>query len=104
MSNTIANVYTDFSGLNELGLQARTAPEEAASEVAKQFESIFIGLMMKSMRDATPKDSLFNSDQMEAYQDIFDKQLALDMASKGGLGLAHIIEQQIAMTGGIPDA
>lgn len=98
MSNATANVYTDFSGLNKLGLQARTAPEEAAKEVAEQFESIFISLMMKSMRDATPKDSLFNSDQMEAYQDIFDKQLALDMASSGGLGLAEIIERQILAT------
>ena len=38
------------------------------------------------MRSATPKDSLFNSDQMEAYQDIADKQLAVDMATSGGLG------------------
>lgn len=104
MSNVTANVYTDFAGLDALGLQARTAPEEAASEVARQFESIFISMMMKSMRDATPRDSLFNSNQMEAYQDIFDKQLALDMSSRGGLGLAQIIEKQILMTRGFSDA
>ena len=100
---TVANVYTDFSGLNALGLKARTAPEEAVSEGAKQFESLFISMMMKSMRDATPKDSLFNSDQMEAYQDIFDKQLAVDMATKGGLGLAEIIERQIAVKGAVAE-
>jgi flagellar protein FlgJ len=100
MTDSVANVYTDFSGLKSLSAQAREKPSEAAREVAEQFESIFIELMMKSMRSATPKDSLFNSDQMEAYQDIFDKQLAIDMASSGGLGLAEIIQQQIAYTQG----
>ncbi|PCI81636.1 MAG: hypothetical protein COB20_01400 [SAR86 cluster bacterium] len=100
MTNSVARVYTDFSGLKELSAQARTEPNAAAKEVAQQFESIFIELMMKSMRSATPKDSLFNSDQMEAYQDISDKQLAVDMAASGGLGLAEIIQRQIANTPG----
>lgn len=100
MTNSVAQVYTDFSGLKELSAQARAKPDAAAAEVAQQFESIFIELMMKSMRDATPQDSLFNSDQMEAYQDIFDKQLAVDMASSGGLGLAEIIQRQIANSPG----
>lgn len=104
MSDATANVYTDFSGLNALGLKARSAPAEAAGEVAQQFEAIFIGMVMKSMREATPEDSLFGSDQMEAYQDIFDKQLALDLATKGGLGLASLIEEQIALSGGLTDA
>ncbi|MEX0963841.1 MAG: rod-binding protein [Pseudohongiellaceae bacterium] len=104
MSNAVANIYTDFSGLKELSAQARTEPNAAAVEVAQQFESIFIELMMKSMREATAKDSLFSSDQMEAYQDIFDKQLAVDMAGSGGLGLAEIIQRQIASTPGFASA
>jgi len=100
MTNSVAKVYTDFSGLKELSAQARVEPNAAAKEVAQQFESIFIEIMMKSMRSATPKDSLFNSDQMEAYQDIADKQLAVDMATSGGLGLAQIIQRQIANTPG----
>lgn len=100
MIDSVARVYTDFSGLKELGAQAGIEPNAAAKEVAQQFESIFIELMMKSMRDATPKDSLFNSDQMEAYQDIADKQMAVDIAASGGLGLAEIIQRQIANTPG----
>ncbi len=100
MTNTVAQIYTDFSGLKELSAKAQKEPDAAALEVAQQFESIFIELMMKSMRDATPQDSLFSSDQMEAYQDIFDKQLAVDMAASGGLGLAEIIQRQIASASG----
>lgn len=100
MADSIAQVYTDFSGLKDLGVQARLEPNAAAKEVAQQFESIFIEIMMKSMRSATPKDGLFGSDQMEAYQDMADKQLAIDMAASGGLGIAEIIQQQIMQTQG----
>lgn len=96
MDTGLASVYNDFSGLTNLKSQARTEPNQAAHEVAQQFESIFVGMMMKAMRSATPTDSLFNSDQMEVYQEMFDKQLALDLSAKGGLGLARIIEEQIA--------
>jgi len=96
MATALAGVYNDFSGLSNLRQQARVEPNQAAHEVAQQFESIFVGMMMKAMRSAMPADSLFNSDQMEAYQDMFDKQLAVDLSTKGGLGLARIIEQQIA--------
>lgn len=90
-----AQVYSDFSGLAELRRQAGSNPEKAAKEVAQQFESLFVGMMVKSMRDTLPKDGLFSSNQMEAYQDMFDKQLALDLSSKGGIGLAEVIERQI---------
>lgn len=96
MATSVANVYNDFSGLTNLKTQAREKPNEAAREVAQQFESIFVGMVMKAMRSATPQDSLFNSNQMEVYQEMFDKQLALDLSASGGLGLARIIEQQIS--------
>lgn len=98
METGLAGVYNDFAGLNSLRQLARDRPDQAAHEVAQQFEAIFVGMMMKAMRDATPKSGLFDSDQMEAYQDMFDKQLALNMSASGGLGLARIIERQIAMS------
>ena len=90
-----ANVYSDFSGLADLRRQAGSDPQKAAKEVAQQFESIFVSMMVKSMRDTLPKDGLFSSNQMDAYQDMFDKQMAVDLSSKGGIGLAEIIERQI---------
>ena len=90
-----AGVYSDFSGLAELRRQAGSDPSKAAKEVAQQFESIFVGMMVKSMRDTLPKDGLFASNQMEAYQEMFDQQLALDLSRRGGIGLADVIERQI---------
>ena len=104
MAEQIAGVYNDFVGLGKLQTQARVAPEEAAHEVAQQFESLFVGMMMKAMREATPKSGLFNSDQMEAYQQMFDQQLAIDLSASGGLGLASVIERQISMSSAVSPA
>ncbi|MFN3165176.1 MAG: rod-binding protein [Pseudohongiellaceae bacterium] len=95
MDSAKAAIYSDFSGLASLKRQASSDPQQAAREVAQQFESIFVGMMVKSMRDTLPEDSLFGSHQMEAYQEMFDNQLAVDLSRKGGLGLADIIERQI---------
>lgn len=104
MDTGLAGVYNDFSGLNSLKHKAKLEPDQAAHEVAQQFESIFVGMMMKSMRDALPADGMFNSNQMEAYQDMFDKQLAVDLSTQGGLGLARVIEQQISQASKISAA
>ena len=53
-----AGIYTDFGGLSRLKTKAASASgsEEskmATKEVAKQFESVFLQMMLKSMRDAS---------------------------------------------------
>jgi len=95
MDSSTASVYNDFSGLARLKQQARVAPQQAAKEVAQQFESLFVSMVLKAMRDAVPQDELFGSDQLRSYQGMFDQQLALDLSNSGGLGLAQIIERQI---------
>ena len=88
-------VYSDLAGLSRLRHQAEQDPGAAVAEAARQFEAIFVGMMLKSMRDASPEGGLFNSDQMGAYRDMFDKQLALDLSAEGGIGLAPLIERQL---------
>jgi flagellar protein FlgJ len=89
-------VYNDVSSLNALKLQSREDPEGALHEVAQQFESVFITMMMKAMRDTLPKDGMFQSGQMDTYQEMFDQQLALDLSRQNGLGLGAVIERQLS--------
>lgn len=89
-------VYNDLSGLNALKLQSRENPDGALHEVAQQFESVFITMMMKAMRDTLPKDGLFASSQMDTYQEMMDQQMALDLSRQDGLGLAAVIERQLS--------
>ena len=87
--------YTDFSGLNEMRAQAHVDPQASLKKVAKQFEGIFIQMMLKSMRDASMGDAIFDSDQSKLYRDMFDKQVALDMANSKGIGIADSLVRQL---------
>lgn len=93
-----AQVYTDFSGLNALKSQARTDKQAALEEVARQFESLFLSEMLKSMRkagDVFAEGNYLNSSQSEFYRDMFDSQLSLTMAKGQGTGLAEALVRQL---------
>ena len=92
--------YTDFNGLNEMRAQARVDPQASLKKVAKQFEGIFVQMMLKSMRDASMGDPIFDSDQSELYRDMFDKQIALDMANSKGIGIADSLVRQLGRNEG----
>ena len=94
-SSALKQTYTDFSGLNEMRARARVDPQASLKQVAKQFEGIFIQMMLKSMRDASMGDENFDSDQSKLYRDMFDKQIALDMANSKGIGIADSMVRQL---------
>lgn len=89
-------VYNDLSALQQLKAQSADKPQEALQEAAKQFESLFVTMMVKAMRDTLPKDGMFSSSNMESYQEMFDQQLALDLSRKGGLGMSELIARQLS--------
>ena len=99
--STAQAVYNDMGALADLRGRARANPNEAVEEVAQQFEALFIQMMLKSMRDAVEDGGLFGSDQLDTYQQMADQQTALDMASKGGIGLAEALVAQLSRHQGI---
>jgi flagellar protein FlgJ len=90
------DVYTDFSGLAKLKNQARNDAPEALKEVAKQFESIFLNNVLKSMREAKLADGVMDSEQSKFYNEMYDQQLALHLSSSPGVGLADLIVKQLS--------
>lgn len=91
-----AGVYTQFSGLADMKYLAKKDPEQALQQVAKQFEGVFLQMMLKSMRDASFGDSLFDNDNSELYRDMFDKQISLNMSEQKGIGLAEALVRQMS--------
>jgi flagellar protein FlgJ len=93
----------DIKGLDVLRRAAQSGDKGALEEAAKQFEGIFLQMMLKSMRKAqdvmADKDSPFNSDQVKFYRDMHDKQLANDLSNSGSIGLADIIVRQLGQLG-----
>ena len=93
----------DIKGLDALRQAAQSGDSKALDEAAKQFEAIFVQMMLKSMRKAqdvmSDKDSPFSSEQVKFYRDMHDTQIATDLATNGSIGLAEIIVRQLGKTG-----
>ncbi len=94
---------TDFTGLAALRNQAKSQSPEALKAVAQQFEALFLDMMMKSMREANLGSGLFDSDESQFYQEMWDKQIAMQLAqSKGnnkGFGIAEMMLRQLQRSG-----
>lgn len=101
-NNSTAKSYLDFSGLGELRGQAQQNQDKALKESAQQFEGLFIQMMMKSMREASMKDKENQSSGMDTFENMFDKEISVQMAKRGALGVADFMEktvkQQISST------
>jgi flagellar protein FlgJ len=93
----------DFAALASLRNDAARSPNAATlKEAARQFESLFMQMMLKSMREANrafSEGSMFSSSQGDFYQDMFDDQIAVHLAQSGGLGLADMLVRQLAQSG-----
>ena len=90
--------FADFQGLAALKNDAKAQAPSALKEAARQFESLFTQMLLKSMREANKSfggDSLFGSDQADMYQDMFDDQIAMQMSKGKGLGLADMLVRQL---------
>ena len=81
----------DFAGMGALRGQAQRREEKATRETATQFEAMFIQMMLKSMREATEKEGLMTSDHEEAFQEMYDRELSVQLARRNTLGVADML-------------
>lgn len=92
-----AAAATDFSRFGTLRGDAVNGRKDAAlAAAAREFEAVFIGMMLKTARAAMPDSGLLNSSRMDLFQDMFDEQIALSMSERGAFGVAKAIEAQMA--------
>jgi peptidoglycan hydrolase FlgJ len=87
----------DFGSLSSLhrdvtGQQPASAEKQA--EVARQFEAVYIQMLLKQMRQATMKSGLLDSNESQMMQSMADQQLALQLANPG-IGLAQSLLKQM---------
>ena len=97
-----ARNFLELNGLNAIRQQSKSSDGEskkaALQEAAQQFEAIFMKMLLKSMRkanDVLESDSPFNSQSTKFYRDMHDQQMAVELSSKGTLGLSDLIVRQL---------
>jgi flagellar protein FlgJ len=89
-----SGIAADSRTLDRLRTTARDDPRAALKGAAKQFEAVFVNMLLKSMRESLPQDGPFQSDQSRMYTGMLDQQLAQDIAGKG-IGLADMLVKQL---------
>lgn len=92
----------DTRSLNNLKLEAGQNSPDAAKEAAKQFESLFMRELIKSMREATMKSGLLDGAQGDLGSDMLDQQLSVQMSGQPG-GLSEAIARQLSRQMGVAE-
>ncbi len=97
ISSNISQNAVDFHGLNKLRESALKSDNEANTlrQVAAQFEALFTTMMLKSMRQASLAEGIFDSNHSKTYREMADQQLAMDLSQRDGLGLQDVIVRQL---------
>ncbi|EKS69275.1 flagellar rod assembly protein/muramidase FlgJ [Burkholderia sp. SJ98] len=98
-SNLSNRFALDTQGFDALRAQAGANPQQGLKEAAKQFDAVFTQMMLKSMRDATPSDSPFESNDSKTFTSMLDQQLSQQMSSKG-IGVADMMLKQLMRNSG----
>ena len=98
--NSLSNRFAlDVQGFDAMRAQANAAPQQGLKAAAKQFDAVFTQMMLKSMREATPSDSPFDSHDSATFTSMLDQQLAQNMGAKG-IGVADMMLKQLMRNAG----
>lgn len=85
--------------LQRRGVGAAALTEKQRQQIKKtsqDFEGLFIGMMMKSMRETVGKDELTGGGSgEEIYRSLLDEEYVAQAVKRGGFGLAEQIEREI---------
>jgi flagellar protein FlgJ len=93
-SDLSSKLVLDTKGLGDLKQSAKAGSPEALRGASTQFEAMFINMMMKSMRDATPQDGPMDSQTTKTFTTMLDQQLSQNLARRG-VGLADVLVRQL---------
>ena len=85
----------DFAGMGALRGKAQRHEEKATRETATQFEAMFIQMMLKSMREAVQKNDPMRSSQQDTFEEMYDRELSMQLAKRNTLGVADMIVKSV---------
>ncbi|MEB0138780.1 MULTISPECIES: flagellar assembly peptidoglycan hydrolase FlgJ [unclassified Undibacterium] len=89
----------DSRSLDGLKNTVKDNSPESIRAAAKQFEALFMNMMLKSMRQAGGQDSPFDNEQTRTFTSMLDQQLTQKMADRG-VGLADALVKQMTLNAG----
>ncbi|WP_018150238.1 flagellar assembly peptidoglycan hydrolase FlgJ [Leeia oryzae] len=85
----------DVAAVGQLKAGVHNGNVEAVRKAAKQFESLLMEQMLKSMRASVAQSDLWDTDETKMFQGMYDQQTAMDISSRQGMGLADMLVRQL---------
>ena len=95
IDGTVGGVSNDTS---------RLASRENLEKAGRDFEAVFIGMMLKSMRSAKLGDGLFDNKAAKQFRDMQDQKLAASMAAHTPIGIGRALVDFLAKSAPTPAA
>lgn len=91
----------DPQGLAQLRTAAGRDDPEALLAAARQFEALLVNNMLKAMRETVPENPLTGGRDVATFQGLLDTELAQELVSGQGFGLAQALVRELGQrTGG----
>jgi peptidoglycan hydrolase FlgJ len=91
-----SGLAVDPKALGDLRAHAAKDPQGALKDAAREFETLFLDMMMKSMRTAAPGKSMLDSEGTRVFTGLLDHEFSRKLADQGGLGLADMLVKQLS--------
>jgi flagellar protein FlgJ len=90
----------DTNGFDAMRSAVKNSPLAGAKMAARQFDAVFMQMMLKSMQEATPSNGMLDSETSKTYMSMLDQQLAQQLSNKG-VGMADKMLGQLLRNQGI---
>ena len=86
--------YGDAGGMDALKLRASKDPKAVVREAAKQFESLFMQQLLKTMRESAQSSGMLDNEATKLGSEMLDTQWAGKLSGQPG-GLSEVIARQL---------
>jgi peptidoglycan hydrolase FlgJ len=99
--------------VEQLGAKSRGGSEQLSDakrkelkKISQDFESLFVGMMLKSMRATVPENKLTGGGRAEeTFRSLLDQEYSTAAARRGGIGIAAMVEKELLRRyEGVPQA
>jgi len=99
-ASMLLDAAAPFRDAGSTGLTSPLPGGAATDDVGQQFESIFVSMLLKEMRQTASDDGLFAGDNADVYGGMFDMFLGQHIASQGAFGIAELLNSRLELDSG----
>jgi Rod binding domain-containing protein len=79
------------------GVMNQSNSVKALDKVCKEFETLFVHQLLKTMNESVPEGFLEDDPAEDIYKDMFNQELAKGIGQSGALGIADILKRHIQL-------